>query len=146
MNRRVQHRDQQLDHLGPHAGQADRKGIRPQQQHRADDLVGQRIAHARGMRPDEVALKCRGLAGIDARVGEVAEAGGDPVDGCPLGDQPLDDRPRCPHPIGGFISECDGPPASCDLDDVVDGEVPAGERKGRHRSLYYAPCDGCRTP
>ena len=42
--------------------------------------------------------------------------------------------------------ERDRPPAARDLDDVVDREVPAGERKGRHRSLYYAPCDGCRTP
>ena len=145
MDRRVQHRHEQVDDLDPHAGEPDRQGVRPQQEHRPHDVVGQRVADAGGMGADEVALEGRRLRGVDARIGQIAEAGGDAIDGCAVGHEPLDHGPRCTHPIRRSGFELDGPSAPRDLDDVIDGEVPAGERKGRHRSLYYAPCDGCRT-
>ena len=135
---------QQLDHLGPHAGQADRQGVGAEEEHGPHHLVGQRIAGARGVRADEVALELLGVGRVDPHVGEVAEAGGDAVDGGALRDEALDDCSRGAHPHGRAGVELDGSPRSGDLDDLVDGEVPAGEQNRRHRSLYYAPCDGCR--
>ena len=145
MDRRVQHRDEEVDDLDSHAGEPDRQGVRPKEEHRPHDVIGQRVADAGGMGADEIALEGRRLRGVDARIGQISEAGGDAIDSCAVGHEPLDHGPRRTHPIRRCGFELDGPSAPRDLDDVIDGEVPAGERKGRHRSLYYAPCDGCRT-
>ena len=99
-----------------------------------------------GVRPHEVPLQLGGLGRLDPDVGEVAEAGRDAVHGGAVGNEALDDGARFRHPSRRGGVELDRPPSARDLDHVVDGEVPAGERKRRHRSLYYAPCDGCRTP
>ena len=145
VDRGVEHRDEQLDDLDAHPGQPDSQRVRAQDEHRPHDLVGKRLADARGMGTDEVSLEGRRLGRFDTGIGQVAEAGRDAIHGRAVGHEALDDGSRCPHPIRRSRVEHDGPPAPSDLDDVVDGEVPAGERKGRHRSLYYAPCDGCRT-
>ena len=65
MDRRVQHRDEQLDDLDPHAGEPDGQGVRAQQEHRPHDVVGQRVADAGGMGADEVALEGRRLRRVD---------------------------------------------------------------------------------
>ena len=91
-------------------------------------------------------LEVGGLPGLDPHVGKVAEAGGDAIHGRAFRDEALDHGSAGAHALGGPGIERDRPPAARDLDHVVDGEIPAGDRKGRHRSLYYAPCDGCRTP
>ena len=145
VDRGVEHRDEQVDDLDADPGQPDRQRVCAQDQHCPHDLVGKRLADARSMRTDEIALERRRLARFDPGIGQVAEAGRDAIDGRAVGHEALDDGSRCPHPIRRSGVKLDGPPAPSDLDDVVDGEVPAGERKGRHRSLYYAPCDGCRT-
>ena len=142
----VEHADEKLDRLDAYAGEADRQSVGAKQEHPPHDLVGERVADARGVRPDEVPLQRGRVGRLDAHVGEVAETGGDTVDGGPLLDQAVDHGAGRAHPLSRRRIERDLSPAPRDLDDVVDGEVGAGDRKGRHRSLYYAPCDGCRTP
>ena len=96
---RVEHADEQLDDVDADAGEPDRERVGTQQEHRAHDLVGQRVADAGRVRADQVALQLGGLVRLDAHVGEVAEAGRDAVDGGPLGHEPLDDRARRAHPL-----------------------------------------------
>jgi hypothetical protein len=112
----------------------------------AHDVGRQRLADAGGVRTHEVALELGGAGRVDPDVGQVAEAGCHAVGGGALGDETLDHGPRRAHAVGSVRIESDGAAAAGDLDDLVDGEVPAGEEERRHRSLYYAPCDGCRTP
>ena len=95
----IEHADQQLHHRRAHAGQAHRQGVGAEQQHGPHHLDGERLAHAGGVRPHQVALQLGGLGGLDPHVRQVAEAGGDAVGGAPLGHQPLDHRPRGAHPL-----------------------------------------------
>ena len=128
--------------------QADRQGVRAQERAwRARPRPGSGSPTPAAW--ERTRLRCSSAvwSGLDPDVGQVAEAGRHAIDGRAVGNEALDRRramPRIRSAAAG--SSVDGPPAARDLDDVVDGEVPAGERKGRHRSLYYAPCDGCRTP
>jgi hypothetical protein len=140
----VEHADQELGQRHPDTGQPDGERVGAQQEQGAHHFVRQRIADPGGMRPDEVALQLGGLRGLDPDVRQIAEAGRHPVHGRSIGHQPIDDVARGGHAVRGIGVERHGPPSPCDLDHVVDGEVTTGERKRRHRSLYYAPCDGCR--
>ena len=77
---RVQHRDQQVEGLGPHAAEALGQHVRAQQHERARLRLVERLADARGVAAHQVQLQLAQLVARDHDVGEVAEAGGDAVD------------------------------------------------------------------
>ncbi len=120
----VEHADEELGDGHADARQPDGERVGAQQEHRAHDLVGQRVADAGRVRPNEVALQLGRLVRLDPHVGEVAEARRDAVDGRPLVDEPLDDGPRLAHASRGIRVERHRSSAACHLDDVVDREGP----------------------
>ena len=75
----VQALEQQLDGLDARAGVALRERVRAQQHRRAHDLVGIRLAHAAGMRPQQAQLQLLGQLLRDRLRDEPAEAGVDAV-------------------------------------------------------------------
>ena len=77
---RVQEPDQLRAHRGPHARQTARQRRAEQDHHRAHDLDRQRLAHARGVREDQVALHLAQLGVVDALLRQRAEAGVDAVE------------------------------------------------------------------
>ena len=70
MDRRVQHRDQEVDDLARTPESPTRQRVRPQEEHRPHDVVGQRVADQAGRGSDEVALEadvCAGSTRVSAR-------------------------------------------------------------------------------
>ena len=126
----VEHADQQLHHLGAHAGQANRQGVGAQQQHGPHHLGGERLAHAGGVRPHQVALQLGGLGGLDPDVRQVPEAGGDAVGGASVGDQLLDHRPRGAHPLHRRRVQLHLTARTGDLRHVPGGQRGAAEAQG----------------
>ena len=130
VDRGVEHRDQQLDDLGADAGQPDGQGVGAQQEHGPHHLVGQRLADAGGVATG------RGCAGARRSApGRCARRRGRRSRSsrrrrsrrrrrAARSRRAMRASARPPR-----ASSDDGPPAPCHLDDVVDGEVPAGERE-----------------
>ncbi len=76
----VQHPGQRLGHQRPHAGEALRQRVRPDQHHRSHDLGGQRIADAGRAVQHQVVGEATRLAGPDAPAGQRPEPGVHAVD------------------------------------------------------------------
>jgi hypothetical protein len=81
--------DQPVDELRPAAGVAEGERVRPQEEHRPDDVARERRPDADGVAREEVLLEPAGVCRRDVRGRQVAEAGGDPVDDRALRDEPL---------------------------------------------------------
>ncbi len=76
----VEQLEQALEQRLAHARVAARQGVGAQQQHAAHLVLGERLAHAGGVREHQPLLQGLEVRGVDADVGEVAEAGVDAVD------------------------------------------------------------------
>ena len=92
----IQHRDNQLGKDGTHPARPPHQHVRPQQHHRPHAVEGERIAYARGVTADQVALQLADALGGDAHVRQLAEPGGDPVDRGAAGERGLDNLPAPP--------------------------------------------------
>ncbi len=77
---RVQEADQLRAQRGPHARQAARQRRAEQDHHRAHDVDRQRLADARRVREDQVALDLAQLVVVDALLRQRAKAGVDAVE------------------------------------------------------------------
>ena len=93
MDAAVQQLDEQLERLGPHAGEAACQDVRAQQQQRARLGLAERIADSRRVRAQQVELQLAQAVERDVDVGEVAEAGRDAVDDRAARDRVVDDAP-----------------------------------------------------
>ena len=106
---------------------AEGQGVRPQEEHRPDDVARERRPDADRVAREQVLLEAAGVGRRDEGRGEVAEAGRDPVDDLAGRDEALDDGAGLCHPLAGVDVE-DGPGAAAgDRLDVGDGQVGAGE-------------------
>ena len=77
---RVQEGDERLERGAPDARVPFREAVRPEKHQRADGLLGNRLADAGRVTPDEVALQLGELPVRDDDVGELPEAGRHAVD------------------------------------------------------------------
>jgi hypothetical protein len=89
---RLQERQDPVHHQRPAAGVAERERVRPQQQHRADHVPGQRRADAHRVAHEQVLLELAGVGRRDMGARQVAEPGRDPVDHLARRHEALDDR------------------------------------------------------
>ncbi len=132
MDAAVEHLEQHLRETGAHAGAAGRERIGAQQEDRADDVDGQRIADARRMAPDEIALQRAELGDRDADRREIAEAGVHAVDGRLARGELGDELRGVRHPTFGDAIEGHRHPTPRDREDVGDAQVRSGEPQRGH--------------
>jgi hypothetical protein len=90
----VQHRQQQLDRLAPHARRAGGKRVRPQQHRRTHHLGRERLTHRTGVAAKQVQLQPAGVLTRDRDIDEPAESRVDAVRGRARLDRPLDQGTR----------------------------------------------------
>ena len=114
-----QQRQDGVDDRRPTTAVAQGQGVRPQEQHRADDLARERRADAGRVAHQQVLLELTGLGWVDVRRGEVAEPGRHAVDDGAFRDKRLDD-------VAGFLH-----PLACV--DVERDRRRRGGRRPRHR-------------
>ena len=122
MDPEVQEVEKALDDGRTASGVAERERIRPEQQHRANDLLGKLGPDTHGMAGQKVFLQLRRVHGRDDRRGEVAEARRHAVDDLPAGDQAIDDGSCLGDANSGRRIERDTPTAPRDVLDVTDGQ------------------------
>ena len=72
--------EQFLDDHRSHSGVTLGQGARPEQEHGSNHLVGHGHPDSRGMRAEQVVLKCLCLALADVRGRQRTKSGGDPID------------------------------------------------------------------
>ena len=77
---RGEHREKRLDRRDADSGVPARERVGSQRHHRAHGGAAERLADARGVAPDEVALERLDLPGRDRDVGELSEARRDAID------------------------------------------------------------------
>jgi hypothetical protein len=118
---RVHECEQLFDDDGAHAGKPARQARRLERQHQAHGGIGQRGAHARGVRAHQVELKRREILVRDAGLRQLPESGIDPVQRLAAGEALPDRRQRALDRV---------PPAGGELDPVRAARDPAqvGER------------------
>ncbi len=92
--RRLSERDQQIEGLEAHAGEALGEHVGPQQHQRSRLGFPERRAHPRRVGAEQVELELPQAVEGDVDVGEVAEAGGDPVDDRAARHRVVDDPAR----------------------------------------------------
>ncbi len=84
-----QHRFQQRDGCGLHAGSALREARDLEGHHEANDFQRRGLAHARGVREHDIGLQPRQVGGVDADAGKLSEAGVDAVHRLTVGNDGL---------------------------------------------------------
>ena len=87
MDAQPQEVEEALGHDRPSAGVPQGERVRPQQEHRPDDLAREWLAHARGVADEQVLLEPLGIGAIDRAVRERAHPGRDAVHDRALVDQ-----------------------------------------------------------
>ena len=125
---RVEEREQPVDDERPAAAVAERERVRPEQEHRPDDLAraAARRRPPRGSSGGSPGAAPRPPGGIEpGRQG--AEPGRDAVDDLARGDEPLDDVARLLHPAAGRVVEGHAGAVAGDRLDVGDRQVGAGQ-------------------
>ena len=127
MHAAVEELQQHLREIGPNAGATGREGVRAEEQHRADDIDRERVAHAGGVASDEVALQRAQLADRDADGREIAEAGVDAVDRRFARGELRDELRGLRHASLRRAIERRGRAATGDREHVGDAEVRAGQ-------------------
>ena len=142
----VEHGHERVHQLRSYPAGRPEEHVGPKQHERAHDGGRQRSPHAGRMTADQIDLQLLELVGGDADVGELSEAGVDPVDRLTRGD-------GAPRPAGGSRPARHAPPASTrtrrpgspgGTDDVLDREGASVERElcGGHRPKVAAPAPG----
>src|SRR3954447_14641639 len=86
---------------------ADREDVGADEHHGANDVAGERVAHARAVRADDVALELIEVFAGDADIREQADAGVDGVDGIVSGGEGVDEGARDLHAGDGVGGEVD---------------------------------------
>ena len=137
MDAPVQHRDEQLERLEAHAGEAAGQHVRAQQHQRARLGVAERRPDARRVRAQQVDLQLAQAVERDLDVGEVAEAGRHAVDDRAAGDGVVDHPPRRDDALAGGLGQRHGaaaPRHGLERAEVergaVDREGPGGGGRG----------------
>jgi hypothetical protein len=128
--------EQELDRLDPRARVPLRERVRTQEHRCADDVVGVGLAHAAGVAAEEPELQLLDLILGDRLRDESAEARVDAVG--VIAAERLQERTRSDHARPRGIGQRRASSFDCDLPDVVDGEVVAGQR---HRACHAASLD-----
>ena len=131
--------EQPLDDLGPAAALAAGERVGAQQQHRPHRRAVMGGAHARRVADEQVLLQPLGVGGRDALAGEMAEAGGDPVDRLAGAHEFLDRRAAGRHPLTGAGMESCRRTIARHAGDVLEGQLAAGQRKMRQSTTRRIP-------
>ena len=105
MNLAIEQGEQCLERLEADAGEAFREHVGPQRHRRAHRPHRQRLADTGCMAAQQVQLQCRQIGLVDARLGEVAEAGVDAVNGRIARGLGIHHRARRPHPCARLCGE-----------------------------------------
>ena len=112
---------------GPAPAMTERERVRPEEQHRPDDLLRQVVPDAHRVADQEVLLEPRSVDRVDRPVGERPEPGRDPVDDGAVGDEPLDDVASLLHPLAGCLVQRGSGTVPRDRLHVGDRQVRAGQ-------------------
>ena len=127
---RVQHRDQEVEGLGPDAAEALGQHVRAQHHEGARLRLVQRLADAGGVAAHQVELELAQLVARDDDVGEVAEAGVDAVDDLAARDRVVDHAARARDRLARARRETPtGAVAARHRLEVVEGEARAVEQE-----------------
>jgi len=78
----IQEREERLHDFGANTAESLGEDVGAEQKHGAHFFFGQWIANAAGVAAHQIALQSSDFSGFDADVGELAEAGIDPINGC----------------------------------------------------------------
>ena len=105
--------------LGADAGESFGEDIGANEHDGADDGFGEGFADAAGVGADDVVLEGGEVRGIDADMGEVAEAGVDAVDGAVLEGEAFNDGAGLTHAPEGLGREFHGFTGAGDRGDLV---------------------------
>ena len=125
MDARREEGEEPIHQEGPATGVAQRERVGPQEQHRPDDVPGERRADADGVAHEQVLLELPRIGRRDVRARQVPETGGDPVDDVPGRDEPLHDGPGLLHPDASVDVQAHRHAPAGDRFHVGDGEVRA---------------------
>ncbi len=123
----VEERQQLVDEQRAHPRVPLGQRIRPQQQHAAHGGVRERLPHTGGVRQDQALLQRLEVGVGDADVGEVSEAGVDPVDGLSRSHRTLDHRPRRRDALPRRSRQDDMLPAGSDRGELLQRQRPTGQ-------------------
>ncbi len=140
---RVEHRQQRVDDLHAHARVPQRDHLRAQHHHPADLGLAQVGPDAARVAAHQVLLQGAHVALLDARLGEGAEAGVDPVHRGPVvarrGDG-VDGAARRAHALARLGTERHAAPGARHLFELEEGDRTAQEeRLGVHRGAEGSP-------
>ena len=127
MDTELEEGEQPVDEERPAAAVPQGQRVRPEQEHRPDDVPGQGRADACRVAHQQVLLQPRRVGRCDEPRRQGPEAGRDPVDDLAGGDEPLDDVSGLLHPRPSVAIERDGRPAAGDRLDAGDREVRPGQ-------------------
>ena len=122
--------EQPIDDLGTGAGVAQRDGIGSEQEHRPNDIAGQRIADPCGVAHQEVLLESLDISRGDRSIGEGSETGRDAVHDGSLGDEAFDHIAGFLNPAPCVLIEDGMRPVTSNGFDIEDGEVRARQDDG----------------
>ena len=111
-----------LHQLQSHARGAAGEPVDDEQQLRAHDFFGRRVALPDAVLEDQAVVERRELRALDARSLAHADPGGEPIDQLPAFEHPLDNRPAGAHSFGHDGAELDALTVPRDADELVDGE------------------------
>lgn len=103
----VQESEEAFGDLGADAGEAPGEDVGADEHDGADDGFGEGVADATGVGAEDVVLKGFEAAGVDADIGELAEAGVDAIDGAVLEGEGFDDGAGLAHALEGVVGELD---------------------------------------
>ena len=127
MHAAIERQHQRLERLEPNARVAFRQDIRAQRHRRADIAHRQRLAHTSGVAPQQIELEGRQVVTVDPRFSERTKAGVDAVDGLVALGARIDHGTRGVHARTRRRRNRDLLAAIGDRDEIVDGEVVAGQ-------------------
>ncbi len=129
----IDERDQQLEGLEAHAGEALGQHVGPQQHERSRLGFPEGGAHSRRVGAEQVELELPQAIEGDVDVGEVAEAGGDTVDHRAARHRLVHHAPRRTDRRACRVGERDGSPVAGDRFEPRQVERLAVDREGRGR-------------
>ena len=118
----IEHGHEALGQQRPHSAGGHHQAIGPQKHQGSNHVLGKRIAHARRMTQDQIALEDTEPVGIDFHRGELAESGIDSVDSIIGSRRRFHHFARLRHPAQCLPRDGDRRELPRDSDDVLYGE------------------------
>ena len=130
MHAAIEHVAQRVDDDIAHAGKSFGQRVGAQQDHGADDRLGQRLAHSHSVGAHQIELQLADIARRDADVAELAHAGVHRVRHLVAVEQVFDHGASAIDRLPRFRSEQHGPILVHDLAHIREGQTVAVNVKG----------------